>query len=54
MSKSTFSLLGILGAFIFLVGLGMGCSGSVNGNSLIGYLGVFVMLIGAGLGAKYK
>jgi hypothetical protein len=51
---SAFSLLGLCGAFLAVVGLAVSCTAGMVGNSTVAILGIVVLLVGAGLGAKYK
>ena len=53
-SGSTFSLLGLLGALLAVVGFIIGCAGSFLGNYVLGIVGITMLVFGAGLGAKYK
>jgi hypothetical protein len=52
--KSTFSAMGLVGAFIAVVGFIGGCAGVVSGRTLVGVIGIVMLIVGAGLGAKYK
>jgi hypothetical protein len=52
--RSTFSALGLLGAFIAVVGIIGCCAGVVSGGLLVGVIGIVVLTVGASLGAKYK
>jgi uncharacterized membrane protein YvbJ len=51
---SSFSLLGMFGAFLAITGLVVGCTAGFSGNTVVAILGIVLMLVGAGLGAKYK
>lgn len=51
---SSFSLLGVGGALLAVVGLAVGCTAGIAGNSMIAIIGIVLMLIGVGLGAKNK
>ena len=51
---SSFSLLGLCGAFLAVVGLAVSCTAGMVGNSNVVILGIVLLLVGAGLGAKYK
>lgn len=50
----SFSLLGILGAFLAVVGGVVGCTAATSGNAAVAILGVVLMIVGGGMGAKYK
>lgn len=51
---SSFSFLGLCGAFLAVVGLAVSCTAGMVGNSTVAILGIVLLLVGAGLGAKYK
>lgn len=54
MGERSFSLLGIVGAFLAVAGLAIGCTAGMAGNAMVAIIGIVLMLIGAGMGAKYK
>jgi len=51
---SSFSGLGLLGAFIAVVGGLGGCAGAVSGSPVVAVVGIVMLIVGASLGAKYK
>lgn len=53
-SNTGFSILGLVGAFIALVGLAIGCTAGANGNPTLAIVGIVILIIGAGIGAKNK
>ena len=52
--KSSFSVTGLLGAFIAIIGGIGGCAGGLSGNGFIAVIGVVLLIVGASLGAKNK
>lgn len=50
----SFSLLGIMGAFLAVVGGVVGCTAATSGNATVAIIGIVLMVVGAGMGAKYK
>jgi len=51
--SSSFSLAGLLGALLAIVGLVLGFVGIAT-HAAISVLGIVLLVVGAGLGAKYK
>jgi len=51
---SSFSALGLFGAFIAVAGGIGGCAGAVSGSSVVVVIGIVLLILGASLGAKYK
>ncbi len=52
--SSSFSLIGLSGAFLAMIGLVVGCTAAMDGNPTVAILGIILLVVGAGLGAKYK
>lgn len=50
---SSFSLAGLLGALLAIIGLVLGFVGIAT-SAAVSVLGIVLLVIGAGLGAKYK
>jgi hypothetical protein len=52
--RSSFSGMGLFGAFIAVVGFIVGTVGVVKSNPMVGIIGIVIVIIGASMGAKYK
>ncbi len=54
MTGKTFSLLGMLGAFLAVIGGVVGCTAGMSGKPTVAIIGLILLIIGGGMGAKYK